>query len=155
MFTFTFKLNLIMKKIFILSFTFLAFIQFSIAQSGSEISFTEDRHDFGTLEEGPKVSHEFSFKNTGTEPLVLTNVKASCGCTTPSWPKEPVLPGEEGKILVTYSTARRLGGFNKSITITSNAVNPTKVIYIKGTVETASPEETMPIKQPLMMAPSN
>lgn len=154
MFTFTFKLQLEMKKIFILSLTFLAFVQFSIAQSGAQISFNEDRHDFGTLEEGPSVSHKFNFTNTGTEPLVLTNVKASCGCTTPSWTKEPVLPGENGEILVTYSTARRLGGFNKSITITSNATEPTKVIYIKGTVEAASEDITMPVKQPLMMAPT-
>lgn len=154
MFTFTFKLLTIMKKIFILSFVFLAFVQFSFAQTNAQINFSEERYDFGTLEEGPKASHEFTFTNTGTEPLILTNVKASCGCTTPSWTKEPVLPGEDGKILVTYNTAKRVGAFNKSITITSNASEPTKVIYIKGTVESAPEEETMPVKQPLMMAPS-
>jgi hypothetical protein len=82
-------------------------------------------------------------------------VKASCGCTTPSWPKDPILPGEEGKILVTYNTARRIGSFNKSITITSNATETSKVLYISGKVNAVPEEETMPIKQPLMMAPSN
>ena len=134
---------------------FLAFTQLTFAQDGAEISFTEEKFSFGEIEEGPKVSHEFKFVNTGNEPLILSNVKASCGCTTPSWPKEPILPGEEGTILVTYNTAKRVGSFNKSITITSNAITTTKVIYITGKVNAVPEEETMPIKQPLMMAPSN
>ena len=125
------------------------------AQSGAQITFSEEKHSFGEIEEGPKVNHEFMFINTGTEPLVLSNVKASCGCTTPSWPKEPILPGEEGSIMVTYNTARRVGSFNKSITITSNSSETTKVLYISGKVNAVPEEETMPIKQPLMMAPSN
>lgn len=143
-----------MKKIFILSFAVIAFIQFSIAQEGAKISFEDLVHDFGLIEEGPNATHEFIFTNTGTAPLVLTNVKASCGCTTPSWTKEPVLPGEEGKVLVSYSTAKRLGAFNKSVSITTNAEVPLQVIYIKGNVEAASEDETMPVKQPLMMAPN-
>ncbi len=125
------------------------------AQSGAQITFSEEKHSFGEIEEGPKVNHEFMFINTGTEPLVLSNVKASCGCTTPSWPKEPILPGEEGSIMVTYNTARRIGAFNKSITITSNSNETTKVLYISGKVNAVPEEETMPIKQPLMMAPTN
>lgn len=125
------------------------------AQSGAQITFSEEKHSFGEIEEGPKVNHEFMFINTGTEPLVLSNVKASCGCTTPSWPKEPILPGEEGSIMVTYNTARRIGAFNKSITITSNSNEITKVLYISGKVNAVPEEETMPIKQPLMMAPTN
>lgn len=144
-----------MKRILLLSIVCLAFIQISFAQAGANITFLEERFDFGTIEEGPKVSHEFVFKNTGTEPLVLSNVKASCGCTTPSWPKDPILPGEDAAILVTYNTVKRVGAFNKSISITSNALEPTKVIYINGTVVAAPDEETMPIKQPLMIAPSN
>lgn len=144
-----------MKRYFLLSVLFLAFTQLTFAQDGAEISFTEEKFSFGEIEEGPKVSHEFKFVNTGNEPLILSNVKASCGCTTPSWPKEPILPGEEGTILVTYNTAKRVGSFNKSITITSNAITTTKVIYITGKVNAVPEEETMPIKQPLMMAPSN
>lgn len=147
------KLNT-MKQIFLLFILTFSFSQL-FAQDGAQITFAEDKFSFGEIEEGPKVNHEFTFTNTGTEPLILSNVKASCGCTTPSWPKDPILPGEEGTILVTYNTARRVGAFNKSITITSNASEATKVIYISGKVIAVPEEETMPIKQPLMMAPSN
>jgi hypothetical protein len=144
-----------MKRIFLLSVVFIAFTQVLQAQSSAEISFAEEKFDFGELNEGPKVSHDFNFVNTGKEPLILSNVKASCGCTTPSWTKEPILPGEKGTILVTYNTAKRVGSFNKSITITSNASVATKVLYINGNVIALVEEETMPIKQPSMMAPSN
>ncbi|MCB0509749.1 MAG: DUF1573 domain-containing protein [Bacteroidetes bacterium] len=144
-----------MKRILLLSIVCIAFFQLATAQGGAEITFLEERFDFGSIEEGPKVSHEFTFKNTGTEPLVLSNVKASCGCTTPSWPKDPILPGEQAAILVTYNTVKRIGAFNKSISISSNAKEATKIIYINGTVVAAPDEETMPIKQPLMIAPSN
>lgn len=110
------------------------------------IQFTEETFDFGELEEGPQVTHEFKFKNTGKEPLTLSNVKASCGCTTPDWPKTPILPGEENVIKVTYNTKGRVGAFNKAVTITSNAYTPTTRIYIKGTVKAAPQEQTTPIK---------
>ena len=67
--------------------------------------------------------HEFVFTNNGNQPLVLTAVKASCGCTTPSWTKEPVLPGQSGHIKASYNSKNRPGRFHKSITITSNAVH--------------------------------
>lgn len=144
-----------MKHLFLLLFFSIGLSNLIFAQEGAVISFAEEKFSFGEIEEGPKVNHEFTFVNDGTEPLILSNVKASCGCTTPSWPKEPILPGDEGTILVTYNTARRVGSFNKSITITSNATEATKVIYISGKVNAVPEEETMPIKQPLMMAPSN
>lgn len=124
------------------------------AQEGAIIQFDEEKHNFGEVDEGPQITHEFVFTNTGTEPLILSKVKASCGCTTPSWPKDPILPGEEGVIVVTYNTAKRVGGFNKSVTITSNASEPTKVIYISGKVNAVPEVETMPINEPLLMAPS-
>lgn len=127
-----------------------------MAQSGPKIVFDKTNHDFGTVAEGPQVTTEFTFKNEGDEPLILSNVKASCGCTVPNWPKEPILPGQSSQIEVKYNTKRRIGNFNKSITITSNANEATKVIYIKGKVEAAPEEETMPVKQPNnMLAPSN
>tara|TARA_B110000037_G_C17003996_1_gene458463 strand:- start:379 stop:813 length:435 start_codon:yes stop_codon:yes gene_type:complete len=144
-----------MKHLFLLLFLGLNLSNVAFAQGNAEMSFAEEKFNFGELDEGPKVNHEFMFTNTGKEALVLSNVKASCGCTTPSWPKDPILPGEEGKILVTYNTARRIGSFNKSITITSNATETSKVLYISGKVNAVPEEETMPIKQPLMMAPSN
>lgn len=120
----------------------------------SDIQFTEETFDFGELDEGPLVTHEFKFKNTGKESLTMTNVKASCGCTTPEWPKDPIAPNGEGTIKVTYNTKGRVGPFNKAITITSNAAEPTSRIYIKGTVKAAPVEQTMPVKvvSPIMNA---
>ncbi len=97
--------------------------------------FDNEVHDFGTVPEGPAADYEFKFKNTGKEPINLQTVNASCGCTTPSWSKEPVLPGKTGSIKASYATQGRPGGFTKSITVVSNA--GTKVLTIKGTVEPA------------------
>lgn len=116
--------------------------------------FQEEIFDFGEIPEGPQVTHEFKFKNIGKEPLVLANVKASCGCTTPSWPKEPVLPGKESSVTATYNTQGRVGPFTKAISITSNASEAVKVISIKGTVLSPEQEKSVPVKAPaLMMAP--
>ena len=120
-----------------------------------KLIFPEDSYSFGEVPEGPQVTHEFKFSNPGKEPLVLSNVRASCGCTTPSWPKDPILPGKEASILVTYNTQGRPGSFNKSITITSNSDTPNKVIYIKGEVVKADPAKYQPIEQPSMLAPKN
>jgi hypothetical protein len=92
-------------------------------------------HDFKTVQEGPAAEHEFVFTNTGKEPIVISNVSASCGCTTPSYSKEPVLPGKTGTIKASYNTQGRVGPFTKSITINSNA--GVKVLTIKGEVEKA------------------
>lgn len=98
------------------------------------ISFEFETYDFGDINEGDDASVDFVFKNTGTEKLILTDVKASCGCTTPFWSKEPVMPGETGKITAKYNTQGRPGNFNKAITITSNAGADGKRIFIKGNV---------------------
>lgn len=99
------------------------------------MKFDMDAHDFGTVPEGPAAEHTFTFTNTGDEPINLQTVKASCGCTTPSWSKEPVLPGQKGEIKASYATQRRPGNFTKSITVVSDA--GTKVLTIKGNVEPA------------------
>ena len=117
------------------------------------LNFPETAYNFGEISEGPQVTHEFKFTNDGKEPLILSNVKASCGCTTPSWPKDPILPGKQATILVTYNTQGRPGNFNKSITITSNATTPSKVIYIKGEVVKVDPAKYVPVEQPSMLAP--
>jgi len=94
--------------------------------------------DFGTIKEGPVAEHVFEFKNTGKEPLIITNASASCGCTTPEWPKEPILPGKTGKLTVRYNTQGRVAPFTKDVYIQSNAVVPggqeRYTIHIKGTV---------------------
>lgn len=120
-----------------------------------KIEFKEDSYDFKELPEGPQATHEFKFTNTGKEPLILSNVRASCGCTTPSWPKEPILPGKDGTIVVTYNTQGRPGPFTKSVTISSNASEPNKVIIIKGDVIKEDPDKSVPKEQPSMLTPRN
>ncbi len=114
-----------------------------------EITFEHEVWDFGEVPEGPKVRHDFWFTNTGKEPLIIHQVRTSCGCTSPFWPKEPILPGQKGKITVEYNTKGRPGPFHKAITIYSNAKTPTKVIYIKGVVvrqeQATSPERSNPL----------
>lgn len=81
----------------------------------------QNTFDFATIPEGPAVKHDFIFENRGDEPLVISNAQASCGCTSPTFPKEAILPGKKGIISVTYTTLGHLGNFRKSIYITSNA----------------------------------
>lgn len=107
----------------------------SMAQSnGPEMTFDEKTHDFGTIKEadGP-VTHIFEFTNTGNEPLVILAVNASCGCTRPEYPKEPIKPGKKGKIKVTFNPAGRPGEFSKDIKVRSNG-NKRPILKITGTV---------------------
>jgi hypothetical protein len=90
-------------------------------------------HDYGTIVQGSDGSCEFRFTNKGKVPIVLNDVKASCGCTTPEWTRTPVAPGEKGIIKVTYNT-NNVGAFGKSITVSSNAKNSPVVLTIKGNV---------------------
>ena len=102
-----------------------------------------------------RASTEFKFTNTGTEPLIISNAKGSCGCTVPSWPKTPIKPGESAAIKVKYDS-KRIGPINKSVTISSNASNePTKVIRIKGMIEAAPQGDNAPVKPTSPMAPKN
>jgi hypothetical protein len=104
------------------------------------ISFDKDTHDFGVVkEEDGKIKYDFQFTNTGGKPLIISDVKASCGCTSPAWSKEPILPGKTGFVSATYDPTNRPGPFNKSLTVISNATNPNMILYIKGEV-TAKPQ---------------
>ena len=130
-----------MKKF--ISFTLLltVFISYGILAQTVEptISFDKDTHDFGNIkEEDGKVRYDFQFTNTGGKPLIINQVRASCGCTSPDWSKEPVLPGKKGFVSATYDPLNRPGAFNKSLTVISNATNPNVILYIKGEV-TAKP----------------
>lgn len=113
-------------------------------QSGAQIEFNKDTHDYGNVKNGGNGKCSFTFTNTGTEPLIIQTAKGSCGCTVPEWPKEPIAPGAKGTIRVKYDT-NRPGPINKNVTITSNAINePNKVIRIKGEVGPA-PEVGTPV----------
>lgn len=155
-----------MRKSILSLSVFILFIATAMAQTTAtppavvnpnapKIVFKENEFDFKSVDEGPKITHEFIFTNKGKEALVLSNVKASCGCTTPVWPKEPILPGQEGKILVTYNTSGRPGPFTKTITITSNADEANKVITIRGTVTSVPEKNTVPVKEGNMLNPEN
>jgi hypothetical protein len=104
-----------------------------------------DSFDFGTIKESPTgAEHVFEFTNTGKEPLIIQNAVGSCGCTTPDWPKEPILPGKTGKIKVHYASQGRVGPIQKSVFITSNAApgadgQPRYELKITGTVVAATP----------------
>lgn len=112
-------------------------------QAGAVIKFDRVEHDYGMVDQGGNGETEFVFTNTGTEPLVISKAKGSCGCTVPEWPKDPIAPGAKGSIKVKYDT-KRVGPINKTVTIESNAVEPAMTIKIKGTVKAVATEEGMP-----------
>lgn len=113
---------------------------------GSIIVFPETSHDFGTIEEGTRATYEFEFTNTGDSNLILTNVQASCGCTVPTWPRQPIKPGQKDKITVVYNSAGRPGIFSKTISVTTNIrQDGVKVLSIKGTVNPKPVENPQPV----------
>lgn len=101
------------------------------------ITFDKTVHDYGTMVQHGDGKCEFTFTNDGKEPLILSNVRSSCGCTVPTWPRQPILPGQSEVIKVKYDT-KRLGMINKSIHVYSNAVKSPVTLKIKGKIETAS-----------------
>ena len=139
------------------SFTFTATAQETIAPAtpkvdnpnAPEITFEKEMHDYGTIKQGADGNCEFKFKNTGKEPLIISNAKGSCGCTVPTYPKEPILKGQTGVIKVHYDT-KRVGAFTKTVTLNSNAKTDTKILTIKGVVEASeeqSTDQSMPFKK--------
>jgi len=126
------------KKIFFLLLVALVPATMVLAQSGAQITTATPTHDFGSIKQGVPAVYEFEVKNTGNQPLIIQDVKPSCGCTTPEWPKTPILPGKTAKIKVSYDAASA-GPFNKSIFVKSNAANVEKgdryELRIKGTVK--------------------
>jgi hypothetical protein len=127
-----------MKKIKL----FLSLISFSVVSTlvsaqvnVPNMTFTETTFDFGKIkEDGGTVTHKFLFTNTGAQPVIISQVKASCGCTTPDWSKDPVAPGAQGFVSAIYNPQGRPGVFNKSITVTSNSQGSPQVLYINGEV---------------------
>lgn len=101
----------------------------------TSVEYTETTFDFGTVPEGDKVSHVYKFKNTGSEPLVISNAKGSCGCTVPQWPKDPIAPGEEGEILVEFNSKGKPGKQTKRVTVSANTNPVQSFLTITGNVE--------------------
>ena len=127
-----------------------SFAYVSAQVAGPQIDFERTEHDYGEIEQGGNGKTEFSFTNTGTEPLIISKAKGSCGCTVPTWPKEPIAPGAKATIEVKYDT-KRVGPISKSVTITSNSVdNSTALLKIKGSVKAKPTEEdAMPASKTL------
>ena len=113
------------------------------AQKVGTFDFVSDEIDYGKIEQHADGVRVFKFTNTGTAPIVITNAKGSCGCTVPTYPKNVILPGETGEINVKYATDR-IGAFTKTVTLTSNASEPSKVLRIKGEVLNPSKEDNSP-----------
>jgi len=144
-----------MKKLIFSLAIVLGLSTMAVAQnqvvSGPAITIDKEVHDYGTIQFGGNGVCEFKVTNTGTEPLILSKCKGSCGCTVPTCEPNPILPGESTSISVKYDT-KRSGPINKSVTINSNAVNePVKVVRIKGTVE-ADPNAPSPSGVPVKEA---
>lgn len=142
-----------MKKVFSL-LMILAFVMAGMAQQDAaqpkknkkvktpEITFETLVYDYGQINQGDNGECEFVFKNTGKADLILTNCRSSCGCTVPSWPKDPIPPGKKASIKVKYNT-QRIGQINKTITVESNAVNDQVKLTITGNVN-PKPTEAAP-----------
>jgi hypothetical protein len=134
-----------MKSV-ILSIMFVAVAMISNeVKAQAKMDFKKEVHDYGNIKNGANGACTFEFTNTGNAPLIISNAAGSCGCTVPTWPKEPIAPGAKGEITVKYDT-KRTGEFTKTVTLTSNSSEPNKVLTIKGNVaapvEGASPVNT-------------
>jgi len=147
-----------MKKVFIMAIAVLTFASCRNANNSNETStsvsvgndttaqakiapadapvivFERDVYDFGKIAQGEKVLHEFKFKNTGKSPLIISNATATCGCTVPQIPGEPILPGKEGKINVVFNSEGKMGMQDKVVTVTSNANPNIATVHLVGEV---------------------
>ncbi|MCX6352566.1 MAG: DUF1573 domain-containing protein [Bacteroidetes bacterium] len=153
-----------MKKLFTALFIgFIAITNAAFAQDdkkvtdngdGPNLQLVETSHDFGNIEEGPDYTYIFKFKNIGKAPLALTSVNSPCGCTAPSFTKEPVAPGKTGEITVVYHSSGRIGSFNRTLSISSNMGDgKDQYINIKGEVKAKGEIKTAPVvetKQPVV-----
>jgi Protein of unknown function (DUF1573) len=128
--------------LFILAGGFFLSASAQTTTNGPLIAWESSTHDFGDIQQGDKVEHAFRLTNTGTQPLVITNVEVTCGCTTPKgWPRDPVAPGDKAEILISFNSLGKYGRQNKVITIISNAANPEagQITFSTNVLEKKSP----------------
>lgn len=104
------------------------------AEASTSIKFNNLTHDFGRIQQGSKASTEFTFTNTGTNPLVISNARGSCGCTVPTWPHQAIEPGGTGKIFVVFDSYGKSGEQSKTVTVVANTSPSTTTLTVKSTV---------------------
>jgi|TARA_R110000737_G_scaffold327696_2_gene342103 hypothetical protein len=123
-----------MKRLLTVVLAVVLSTAFAIAQektaNGPVITFESDSKDFGDIKQGDKVENVFKFTNTGNQPLIISNVAATCGCTVPSWPKEPIAPGKAAEIKVSFNSAGKMGKQNSVVRIYSNASEPIEKVSL-------------------------
>lgn len=125
-----------MKRTFLIPGLFLSAVVLLFAQqqpakplSGPVLTLKQTSHDFGDIRQGDVVEHVFEFTNTGNEPLIIQDIRITCGCTQPKWPKEPIMPGGKGEIRVGFNSAGKMGIQTKSLPIISNAINDPVITF--------------------------
>jgi len=124
-----------MKKTLSILAVFVAVITFtSMKLAIGEFSFEKETHDYGTIPQNKPASYDFKFSNAGDAPIIISEVKPSCGCSVAEFTKTPIKPGEAGTITVTYNAAAK-GPFTKQFTVKSNTKTPVKTLTVKGSVE--------------------
>lgn len=130
-------------KSFLFILSFIAFGAMAAKAQGPVMTFEVTTIDYGKIEKGADPLRHFKFTNTGNEPLIINSAKASCGCTVPTYPQEPIMPGESANIDVRYDT-QRVGNFNKQVTLTTNEESSTHTLTIKGEVKAPPTQENVP-----------
>lgn len=106
----------------------------AVAEGNASLNFEKNNFDFGKIKQGEKVTHEFKFTNKGSEPLIISSATATCGCTVPEYPKEPIAPGAGGIIKVVFDSAGKSGMQHKVVTITANTTPAATEIYLTGEI---------------------
>ena len=144
-----------MKKLFFIALTLFLLFPFAHAKTHDGLpimTFEKTEIDYGTIQQNSDPLRKFKFKNAGTEPLVIKSAQGSCGCTVPSYKKEPIMPGETSEIEVRYATDR-IGAFTKTVTISTNEGDQPRVLTIKGNVLEKKSEAGTPLAQPGLASP--
>lgn len=108
--------------------------------NGPILTFEKNTHDFGDIYQGDKVEQVFKFTNTGNEPLIITNIQVTCGCTAPEWPRQPIPPGGKGEIKIGFNSAGKMGRQNKTVTVISNSANEDTTISFVTNILTKIPQ---------------
>jgi hypothetical protein len=145
-----------MKNLLLISFSIFIFSLTAQAQdaefTGPVMTFESEVVDYGAIAQNSEPLRVVAFTNTGTEPLIVKNARGSCGCTVPTWPKEPVMPGETSQIEVRYDT-KRIGSINKKITLTTNEPEGANTHILKVIGKISKADAGVPEKKDNMFTP--